>query len=87
MRFVRFAARRADAMEAAAIVRYERRRELWTAVAGAIRVADAMARLEAALRSDQGGLTRARNWTSVPVPVPIPVDEPTRYGGGIPRLR
>ena len=78
MRFFRRATRRADAMEAAAIARYDRRRELSTAVAAASRVADAVARLEAALRSDQFQFTQARNRRLTPIPVPIPLDEPTR---------
>ena len=83
MRFFKFAARRADAMEAAAIARYEHRRALSAAVVRAIRVADAMARLEAALRSEPSRSTGSRNQHSMPIPIPIPIDEPAHYGGGM----
>lgn len=82
MKFFRRAARRADAMEAAAIARYDRRRELSTAVAAATRVADAVARLEAALRSDQRQFAQPRNGRLTAAPVPIPIDDPTSYRDG-----
>ena len=82
MRFFGFATRRADAMEASAIARYERRRELSAVVARAARAADAIARLEAALRSNQTGPTQSRSRKLTPVPVAIPIDDRSSFRRG-----